>query len=63
MELMHIAIVSEPDKSVCIPFVNGKGDYWNHEQEAHIRWLLEGLLEDPNVEKIGQNLSFDATFR
>jgi DNA polymerase-1 len=62
MELSHIAIASEPNMSVCIPFVNGQVDYWNPEQEAHIMCLLEGLLEDPNVEKIGQNLSFDATF-
>ena len=62
MEMSHIAIASEPDMSVCIPFVNGQADYWNPEQEAHIMCLLADLLEDSNVEKIGQNLSFDATF-
>ena len=62
MELSHIAISSEPDFSMCIPFVSGMEDYWSPDQEAHVMILLEKLMNNTRVEKIGQNLSFDATF-
>jgi DNA polymerase-1 len=62
MELSHLAIASESDFAMCIPFVNGLEDYWSPDQEAHIMCLVADLMQDTGVEKIGQNLSFDATF-
>ena len=46
-----------------IPFVDSNGDYWNPEQEAVIWRKIAHILEDPSIEKRGQNcISFDATF-
>ena len=62
MEVSHLALAPAPDLSLCIPFVSGQEDYWNPDQEARIMLALAALMKDQTVGKIGQNLSFDATF-
>tara|TARA_R110000751_G_scaffold101559_4_gene195701 strand:+ start:878 stop:3268 length:2391 start_codon:yes stop_codon:yes gene_type:complete len=62
MEVSHLALSPDPELSMCIPFVMGQQDYWNPDQEVEVMKWIALLLADENVEKIGQNLSFDATF-
>lgn len=61
-ELSHIAFAINPSVAICIPFVEGMKDYWAPDQEAAIMVKIAEVLENPDVFKIGQNLSFDATF-
>ena len=62
MSLSHIAFAINPSLAICIPFVSGSLDVWSPEEEVEIITLIARLLEDKNVCKIGQNLSFDCTF-
>jgi uracil-DNA glycosylase family 4 len=48
--------------AICIPLRSNGKDYFNPEQEAQIVKHLALLLSNPDIEKIGQNLSFDATY-
>ncbi len=52
--------------ALSIPFVEftGRGmqDYFPVAQETTIMCLIAEILEDPNISKVGQNLSFDASF-
>ena len=61
-ELSHIAFAINPSVAICIPFVEGMKDYWTPDQEASVMLKIAEVLENPEVDKIGQNLSFDATF-
>ena len=61
-ELSHIAFAINPAVGICIPFVEGIKDYWTPDQEASIMLKIAEVLENEKVFKIGQNLSFDATF-
>ncbi|MHA1290419.1 MAG: DNA polymerase [Candidatus Thorarchaeota archaeon] len=49
-------------KSICIPFIDGNGDYFTVEQEADIWRKIAQLLEDEHITKVGQNLTFDVHF-
>lgn len=62
MSLSHISFATESDLAMCIPFAEGAKDIWDPNQEAAIMLEIAKLLEDTNVVKIGQNLSFDCTF-
>lgn len=48
--------------TMSIPFTSEEGDYFTPEQEAEVWSLLTELLENPDIAKVGQNLSFDASF-
>lgn len=48
--------------SMCIPFIEGVGDYFTPEQEAELWLLIAELLEDEKIKKVGQNLTFDVHF-
>jgi len=61
-EVSHISLSTEPKSSICIPFINGPEDYFTPDQEAQVWIALAKLLEDPNVSKVGHNITFDATF-
>jgi len=61
-ELSHLSIAVSPTDAICIPFVQGAEHYWGPEQETEIMRQIARLLENPRVIKIGQNLTFDATF-
>lgn len=53
-----ISFTSSKNFAISIPMVG----VWNLEQETLIWRLIAELLEDPSVEKVGQNLPFDITF-
>ena len=61
-ELSHIAFAINPSVAIGIPFVEGMKDYWTPDQEASVMLKIAEVLENPEGDKIGQNLSFDATF-
>jgi uracil-DNA glycosylase family 4 len=48
--------------TMSIPFTNEQGDYFTPEQEVQVWKFLTEILERPTILKLGQNLSFDATF-
>lgn len=47
---------------MCIPFVGDGGDYFSAEQEVAIWNRIALICQDPSITKLGQNLTFDATF-
>lgn len=61
-ELSHISFCFDPASAICIPFVQGAESYWSPDQEAQIMYCIAELMADETVTKIGQNLTFDATF-
>jgi len=61
-ELFCFALALAEDNVICIPLVShGKPNY-NPEQEMEIIKALGRILEDPEIEKVGQNLVFDGGF-
>lgn len=57
-----ISFATSKTFSLCIPFVSHKGDYFSPEQETTIWSLIAEILEDERIQKLGQNVSFDAHF-
>jgi DNA polymerase len=47
---------------ISIPFIGPNGDYFSIEQEAEIMAFLAKIMEDPSIEKGGQNIVFDSHF-
>lgn len=61
-EISCISVSRSPYDVISIPFVMNGRDYFTVDQEAAI-WLAIGeLLENPDIVKIGHNITFDATF-
>jgi len=60
--LSHIGFAISPSLAISIPLSEGARDVWTPEQETEILLSTARVLEDESVVKIGQNLSFDATF-
>jgi DNA polymerase-1 len=61
-EVSHLSLSPHASRAISIPFLFGGKNYFTPDQEAQIWREIAGLLEDTNVPKVGQNLSFDATF-
>lgn len=53
-----ISFCSDPDTAVSIPLYNK----WDLRQECEIWKRIAGILEDPSITKVGQNLIFDNQF-
>lgn len=51
-----------PAEAVSIPFRDGKGDYFNVEQEYEIMLRLGKIIEHPKISKLGANFIFDTQF-
>lgn len=49
-------------EALCIPFVDGNGDYFTIEDEAEVWRLIAKVLENSAVTKRGQNFLFDISF-
>lgn len=60
-QVTHISFAMGLD-GVCIPFVVPAGDYFPADQELDIWKLIAKILEETNIEKVGQNLIFDSQF-
>lgn len=58
-----IAICSDPNVVMSIPFVDQQGShYWSTSEEDIIWQDIAAILGDASIEKVGQNLSFDTWF-
>ena len=62
----HISCISfsyDPSFSMSIPLLNRKGgDRWSVEQELEIWLLIEGIINDPDIMNVNQNVLFDMSF-
>jgi len=61
-EVTHLSLAIAEDNVMCIPFYDNGKDYFTAAQEGAVWIALEDLLHDQTVVKVGQNLTFDATF-
>lgn len=61
-EVSCISFAITPQLCMSIPFVSNRHDYFSMEQEAIIWREIAGILENPNIECVGQNVVFDSTF-
>ena len=61
-EVSHISLATSSTDAICIPFYESGRDYFDANQEAEIWRLLDALLSNPEIVKLGQNIIFDATF-
>jgi len=58
-----ISFSTTPRHAISIPFYSSEsGNLWSSEQELEIWKGIAKVLEDPKIEKVGQNLSFDNSF-
>ncbi len=54
------SLTNSPDYAMCIPFIDEEGDHrWSEDQEAEVWLTYAGLLSDPGIMKINQNIVFD----
>lgn len=61
-EVSCFSLAPDPFDAMSIPLRERGNDYYTLDQEAQIWLTLAGILQDPSVLKIGQNIVFDATF-
>lgn len=64
-EMSCISVAASPKKAISIPFTdatNIRAPYFLPEQEFEIMRHIGYLLEDPAVESVGHNVTFDSTF-
>lgn len=61
-ELSCISLSYGKGHAISIPFTEGFREYWRPDQEAIIIREIGKALEDPNIESLGHNTTFDATF-
>ena len=61
-ELSCIGLTYRHDMAMCIPFIDGSGDYFSAEQELQLMLLLNELFIHPDIKKRGQNVIFDSHF-
>lgn len=54
-------VFSDGRHSLCIPFKHGYRNYWPRLEEIFVWNMLQGLLHDPHILKIGQYLLYDFT--
>lgn len=60
--LSHISIAKSATDIICIPFYDAGHDNFTLAEEAQLFKALARLLRNPNVVKLGHNMSFDASF-
>jgi len=61
-EISCLAVAKTELDVICIPFDKFGSDYFDPRQETMIWQELTRILESPEICKIGQNLTFDASF-
>jgi len=59
-EIACIGIGFRPDEAMCIPFIKSGGiPFYSAQEEIFIWQRFAELLQNPNIKKVGQNLSFE----
>jgi uracil-DNA glycosylase family 4 len=61
-EISHVAIAKTPDDAISVSFTAQGEAFLTPPQEAHTWKLIAELMEDPNIVKENQNITFDAAF-
>lgn len=61
-EIGCLSVAKSPWDCMSIPFTTHGIDYFTPDQEAKVLRLLADVLEDPDIVKVGQNITFDYTF-
>lgn len=61
-EVSCISFAYDAETAISIPFVASGKDYFSPEQETTIWELIAQVLENEQVQKVGQNVTFDTTF-
>ena len=61
-EVACISFALSPSEVMSIPFQSGHDNYFTPDQEMQIWRLIDKVLGDEKITKIGQNLVFDTTF-
>lgn len=61
-EMSCISLAPNATEVMSIPFISRGESYWSPEQELQIMQLIAEVLENPCIEKVGQNFTFDAGF-
>lgn len=57
-----ISFAHNPVEAISIPFVAERGDYFTPEQEYEVWIKIARIIQDPKINKRGQNITFDAHF-
>jgi len=57
-----IAFAPDSMNALCIPIFMGNEHYWSTEDEIKIWLEIARIMEDPTIDKLGQNLTFDMGF-
>lgn len=61
-EVSCISFSHNASYAMSIPFVDNNGDLWTADQELEIWIRIARILQNQKIQKLGQNLSFDAHF-
>lgn len=61
-QMTCFSLAPAPDHSVSIPLVQGGKDNFGPHEELALLQELQRILQDPSINKIGQNIKFDAGF-
>ena len=61
-EVSCISFAFTKYRAISIPFIKEGREYFTPNEETHIWKLIASVLEDPGIEKLTQNGTFDATF-
>ena len=63
-EITHISFAVDGGmKSICIPFVDGRGlEYFPLQEEIQVWNAIATLLDNPNIRKVGQYIIFDSQY-
>ncbi len=61
-EMTHFALAKSPTDAMCIPLFENHCDIFTPDHEATLLKHLSALLANPQVLKIGQNISYELTF-
>ena len=62
LELSCISLAYTDDLAISIPFIKEWKHYYNRPQECEVLKGIAHILEDPDIESLGQNTTFDTSF-
>ncbi|MEK6842539.1 MAG: uracil-DNA glycosylase family protein, partial [Nanoarchaeota archaeon] len=66
-KIVCVGIAHSDREAICIPFMHedsrgNRASYWNVEEEKEVLEILKTLLLNPNINIIGQNFAYDASY-
>lgn len=61
-EMSCIGFALSPTRAMCIPFIESGSHYYNPLQELELMKIVGQILDNPQIEKVNQNIKFDLGF-